>query len=267
MGNIDSANLSGMNILVTRPQEQQQELVNLIKAADGQAICFPTLEIAPTEKQDALTAQLSNLDRFDMAVFVSPNAARFVFDALQAESLALPPSLLLACVGKGCSKAVLERGYTVHAIPVDGIGSEGLLKHELMQVVEGKRIIIFRGNGGRELLEQTLAERGAQVEYSECYQRRAPRRDASGLIRDWQQKGIHMITITSTQALRNLWSMLGDDAGTLITSTPMVVISKRIAETAIDMGCSRDNVLVASDTSDAAIVTAIKKWRMHQKAI
>lgn len=76
-----------------------------------------------------------------------------------------------------------------------------------------------------------------------------------------------MITITSTQALRNLWSMLGDDAGTLITSTPMVVISKRIAETAIDMGCSRDNVLVASDTSDAAIVTAIKKWRMHQKAI
>jgi len=267
MESIDSVSLSGTRVLITRPKDQQQQLADLIATANGIAVCFPTLEIAPTEKQDALKEQLRRLDQFDIAIFVSPNAAHFTFEALQEDALSLPSSLILGCVGKGCSKAVQEKGYTVHAIPVEGIGSEGLLKHELMQAVSGKRIIIFRGNGGRELLEQALTERGAHVEYAECYRRRIPGTDATSLVSNWKQKRIDIVTITSTQALKNLWQMLRDDAHTLITSTPMIVISDRIAQVAIDMGCSRNNVVIASDTSDAAIVNAIKQWRLQQKAI
>lgn len=267
MGTTDPANLSGINVLVTRPKDQQHELVELITAANGKAVCFPTLEIGPTEEQDALKRRLRELTQFDIAIFVSPNAAHYVFQALQEESLALPDSLRLACVGKGCSRTVEEKGYTVHAVPLEGIGSEGLLKHALMQKVAGKRIIIFRGNGGRELLAQALTERGAHVEYAECYRRRAPDTDPTRLLENWKRKAIHLVTITSTQALKNLWSMLGEDAGQLIRSTPMIVISDRIAKTAIDMGCSRNNVVVTTDTSDESIVAAIKQWRLQQKAI
>jgi uroporphyrinogen-III synthase len=267
MGSTESASLSGVRILVTRPKDQQQELIDLISAAGGEAISFPTLEIGPTSDRDSLKHRLHELQRFDIAIFVSPNAARYVFEALREESLTLPESLLLACVGKGCSKTVQDNGYKVQAIPVDGIGSEGLLQHRIMQDVSGKHIIIFRGNGGRELLAQALTERGARVEYAECYERGLPDTDSAPLIQDWKKKAVHLVTITSTQALKNLWQMLGDDAVSLIPATPMIVISERIAQTAIDMGCSRNTVKITDDTSDAAIVATIKQWRLQQKAI
>jgi uroporphyrinogen-III synthase len=55
-----------------------------------------------------------------------------------------------------------------------------------MQAVAGKRCVIFRGIGGRDVLAKTLRERGAEVEFAECYRRINPRRDAGELARLWQ---------------------------------------------------------------------------------
>ncbi len=265
--------LNEVTVLVTRPEYQQQNLVNLIEREGGTADCFATLEITATEQQSALEASLRNLDSFDIAIFVSPNAARFVFETLQTHGLELPNSIALACVGKGCSAAIEAQGYKADAIPVHGIGSEGLLKHDLLQSVEGKRIVIFRGDGGRELLADTLRQRGAHVEYTECYRRRVP--DANPdklveLIERWLAGKINIVTITSSQAFTNLWALLGDKAETLIPSIPMVVLSERIAQTAHAAGC-KNNIMVSNDTSDRAIVDTIiqwrKQWRLRQKTL
>ena len=257
--------LRNIHVLVTRPEDQQQNLVELIKHEGGDAFRFPTIEIAPTEYQQHLHETLRHLEQFNLAVFISPNAAQFVFEALSDLGLRLPDSLLLACVGKGCARAVEEQGYTVHAMPVSGIGSEGLLKHELMQVMQGKRVVIFRGNGGRELLADSLRERGAEVEYCECYRRKAPDVDAGPLIKQWRDGKIQVVTITSTQALKNLKQMIGEDAVDLLQGTPLIALSERIGEVATGMGC-RD-VWVTGDTSDVAIVDAIKQWRLKQNSI
>jgi len=257
--------LRNIHVLVTRPEDQQQNLVELIESEGGEAVRFPTLEIAPTEHQQELRNTLQHLDQYNLAVFISPNAAQFVFDALSKLGLRLPDSLLLGCVGKGCARAVEEQGYTLHAMPVSGIGSEGLLKHELMQLVEGKRVVIFRGNGGRELLADSLRERGAEVEYCECYRRKTPDVDATPLVKRWRNDGVQVVTITSTQALKNLERMIGDDAGHLLRDTPLVALSERIAEVASRMGCKE--VRVTSDTSDTAIVDAIKQWRLKQNSL
>jgi len=257
--------LRHIHVLVTRPEDQQQNLVELIESEGGEAIRFPTIEIAPTEHQQKLHDTLSHLDQYNLAVFISPNAAQYFFDSLSQLGLSLPDSLLLACVGKGCARAVEEHGYTVHAIPVSGIGSEGLLNHELMQLVQGKRVIIFRGNGGRELLAESLRKRGAEVEYCECYRRKPPDVDATPLVKRWGRDGVQVVTITSTQALKNLKQMIGEDAGHLLRDTPLVALSERIAEVASGMGCKE--VLVTSDTSDLAIVDTIKQWRLKQNSL
>ena len=257
--------LRNIHVLVTRPEDQQQNLVELIESEGGEAIRFPTIEIAPTEHQEELQATLQHLDEFNIAVFISPNAAQFVFESLSKLNLRLPDSLLLACVGKGCARAVEEKGYTLHAMPVSGIGSEGLLQHELMQLVEDKRVVIFRGNGGRELLADRLRERGARVEYCECYRRKMPDADTTPLVKQWRNGGIQVVTITSTQALKNLQSMIGDEAVHLLQDTPLVALSERIADVASDLGCKE--VLVTSDTSDLAIVDAIKQWRLKQNSL
>ncbi|MGW8247148.1 MAG: uroporphyrinogen-III synthase [Acidiferrobacterales bacterium] len=257
--------LRNVHVLVTRPEDQQQNLVELIESEGGEAIRFPTIEIAPTEQQQKLHDTLQHLDQFNIAVFISPNAAQFVFNTLSELGLHLPDSLLLACVGKGCARAVEEQGYMLHAMPVSGIGSEGLLQHELMQLVEGKRVVIFRGNGGRELLADSLRERGAEVEYCECYRRKMPDIDTTPLVKQWRNGEVQVVTITSTQALKNLRSMIGDDAGHLLQDTPLVALSERIAEVATELGCKE--VLVTGDTSDIAIVDAIKQWRMKQNSL
>ena len=257
--------LANLNVLVTRPEDQQQHLVDLIEAEGGQATRFPTIEIAPTEQQQQLREALRQLDRFSLAVFVSPNAARFVFKTLDELGLDLPDSLLVACVGKGCTRAVEQQGHSVHAIPLSGIGSEGLLKHELLQMMDGKRVIIFRGNGGRELLADKLRERGAEVTYCECYRRKIPDVDATDLVERWRNGDLHVVTITSTQALKNLKQMIGEGATDLLATTPLVALSERIADTASDMGCKQ--VSITEDTNDLAIVAAIKKWHLQQKSL
>jgi len=259
MAPADGKALSRLTVLVTRPEYQQSNLVQLIESEGGNAWCFATLAIAPVADQEKLAEQLQRLDQFDIAVFVSPNAADYAFQALDENSLHLPASLKLACVGKGCAQAVEQHGRGVDALPVAGIGSDGLLQHELLQDVAGKRVIIFRGNGGRELLADTLTQRGAQVEYCECYRRTAPESDASELINAWQNGGIDVVTVTSTQALKNLRSMLGEHADALLSTTPVIAISRRIADTARELGSQL--VLVTDDTSDDAIVDCIKRWR------
>jgi len=257
--------LRNIRVLVTRPEDQQQNLVGLIESEGGEAIRFPTIEIAPTEHQQNFHDTLRRLDQFNIAVFISPNAAHFVFETLSKLDLRLPDSLLLACVGKGCARTVEEQGYTLHAMPVSGIGSEGLLQHELMQLVAGKHVVIFRGNGGRELLADSLRERGAEVEYCECYRRKMPEVDTAPLVRRWRDGEVQVVTITSTQALKNLRQMLGEDGDRLLQETPLVALSERIAEVASGMGCKQ--VLVTTDTSDVAIVDVIKQWRLKQKSL
>lgn len=261
MGPPDPPILDGVTILVTRPEYQQQRLSDLIQQEGGIPYCFPTLEIAPVDNAQHLGDTLKRLDEYDIAVFVSPNAATHAFDALKANGLSLPTGLLLACVGKGCAGAVEEHGFRVGAMPVSGIGSEGLLEHDALKSVQNKRIVIFRGNGGRELLAEELTRRGASVDYCECYQRQIPATDPAPLVDKLASGSIDVVTITSTQALKNLWTMAGDRAASFLSSLPVVVISERIGDTATGMGCS--HVLVAEDTSDEAVVDAIKQWRRH----
>ena len=251
--------LDGLTILVTRPEYQQQILSGLIEQEGGTPYCFPTLEIVPLDNTQQLIDTLGRLGEYDIAVFVSPNAATYVFDTLRSSDLSMPGSLLLACVGKGCTKTVEDHGFQVAITPASGIGSEGLLAHDVLKSVQNKRIVIFRGNGGRELLAEELTRRGAKVDYCECYQRRIPRTDPAPLTDELENGHIDVVTITSTQALKNLWVMLGDKAAAFLTSLPVVVISERIGDTASNMGFG--HVLVTKDTSDQAIVDTIKQWR------
>jgi len=265
MAQPDLGTLNNVNVLVTRPIDQQGKLVELIEAEGGRAVSFPTIEIAPTNEPRQLVDILRKLDSFNLAVFVSPNAAHFVFAELKNNQLELPEALLLACVGKGCAQSVEENGYTVHAMPVSGIGSEGLLQHELLQVMQGKRVVIFRGNGGRELLADSLRERGAEVVYSECYRRKIPDTDPASLLEQWHSGGIDYVTITSTQAFTNLAKMIGSEGNQLLSNTPLIALSERIANVAENSGCQF--VITTSDTSDHAIVSAIKQWHLKQKSL
>jgi len=111
-----------------------------------------------------------------------------------------------------------------------------LLALPQLQDVSGQHILIVRGDGGREKLKETLEQRGATVEYIEAYRRQLPKRNPANLIQNWAAMA-EVVTVTSNQVLDNLFTLLGEDAASLLQKTPLLVVSQRMAEHATERGC------------------------------
>jgi uroporphyrinogen-III synthase len=231
--------LRGRGILVTRPREQAAGLARLIEQAGGRAILFPAIEIEDLPPPSAL----ANLERFDIAIFISPTAASKVMARLSA----WPSGLRAAAVGAGTRRELERHRMTKVISPRAGADSEALL--EELRDVAGKRIVIFRGEGGRELLGETLRQRGARVEYAECYRRRRPAASSSFEKPD-------AVTVSSAQGLANLFELL-DPA--MLRSKPLFVPHPRIAEEARARGVRE--VLVAGPGDEQMLDALVAYFR------
>lgn len=262
--------LAGRHIVVTRPQQQSVLLSSMISAAGGIPVLFPLLTIHPVQEaerhilHDVLRQLAAGI--FDWAVFVSPNAIEKTFDELHALGLRWPEAdnVRVAVVGKGSERALTQRHVSPHKIisPSVRYDSEGLLALPELQAaqMQGRRVMIFRGNGGRDLIAQTLRERGASVGYVTCYRRSAPQgaaADTPMLQTLWQQGQLDAITLTSSEGLRHLHSLLGEAGRTLLESTPLFVPHARIAEEARRLGLSR---IVATNAGDAGLLAGLIEY-------
>jgi uroporphyrinogen-III synthase len=213
---LGSEALKGHGILVTRPGERAGNLARLIERAGGRAHLVPAIEIEDLPAPPAL----GELESFDLAVFVSPTAAAKVMARVKA----WPQRLRAAAVGGGTRRELERHGVANVISPQSGADSEALLAVAEMRQVAGKRIVIFRGDGGRELLGDTLRSRGARVEYAACYRRARPRAP-----RLWKEDEVDAITVSSSQGLANLFEVL-DPA--FLRARPLFVPHPRVAESA-----------------------------------
>lgn len=230
--------LNGLKVLVTRPQTQATVLSDLIAAQGGIAISFPVITI----KKLATAVQAdSKLSDAAMIIFVSRNAVNyFIAD--------LANTIQCVAIGKGTAEAMQEKGLRVDLQPEKAIGSEGLLAIPELEDVSGKKIIIVRGKGGRELLADTLIARGATISYIEVYERciASPSEEQCGaaLLAD-------TIVCTSVAGVTNLKQLLENKFETVLIK-PLVVLSERIKQHAISLGFKQVNV--SADASDQAIM-------------
>jgi uroporphyrinogen-III synthase len=164
--------LHELTIVVTRPREQAAQLAQRIEQAGGIPLLFPLLEITAVPDTRPLIEQVSRLGKFELAIFISPNAVHYGIAAIRTIG-ELPPKLKIATVGQGSAKALLEEGVVSVIAPTERFDSEGLLALPELQDVSGWRVLIFRGDGGhaqgarrkrrvRHLLpaQQTATERG-----------------------------------------------------------------------------------------------------------
>jgi uroporphyrinogen-III synthase len=227
--------LAGIHVLVTRPAHQARELADRVRAAGGDPILFPVLEILDTTNQRPLLDLIERLDEFDLAIFVSPNAVRKAMNRI-GERRTLPARLKIAAVGQGTARELGNFGVNEVIAPTIRFDSEALLDTPELTQVEGKHVVIFRGDGGRELLGETLLKRGASVEYAECYRRTRPDMDIVPLLLAWASGKINAITITSSEGLRNLCDMIGEAGQAPLKKTPLFASHERIVQAARKLG-------------------------------
>lgn len=246
--------LRGRTIVVTRPRAQASRLAGWIAEHGGEAVIFPLLEISPVADPAPLQAAIARLGTYSLAIFISPNAVDFGLPAILANH-AWPASLRAVAIGQSSVALLARYGIDNALAPVDRFDSEALLElPELQQTcVAGKRVLIFRGNGGRELLADTLRERRAEVDYVACYQRSAPA-DAAPLQALWRNGRLDALTISSSEGLRNLVDLLDAPTRACLRSTPLFVPHPRIAELAQALAMQR---VILTEAADAGIIAAL----------
>jgi uroporphyrinogen-III synthase len=248
--------LTGLKIVVTRPRDQAVQLAQSIEQAGGVPLLFPLLDIAAVQDTKPLYEQIARLEQFKLAIFISPNAVHYGITAIRTAG-ELPPKLKIATVGQGSAKTLRELGIAHVIAPTERFDSEGLLALPELQNVAGWRVMIFRGDGGRELLGDTLKARGATVEYATCYQRSKLQQDAGVLLDDLPD----VITVTSSEALGHLWQMLDNNAQAILRATPLFVPHARIAELARQQGWQQVQLAGAGDEG---MLSALIDWAIQR---
>jgi uroporphyrinogen-III synthase len=227
--------LAGRRVVVTRPGGQTAHIAALIRAAGGEPVLFPALAILDAEDLRPLLALIDRLDAFDLAIFVSANAVNKALDLVHARR-AWPAGLHVATVGRGSERELRRRGFAAVVAPSERFDSEALLDLPQLKDVQGKRVVIFRGDGGRELLGDTLSARGAVVEYAECYRRGRPQVDVAPLLALAARRELDAFTVTSSEGLANLYDMLGEAGRQWFRQTPLFAPHERIAAAARALG-------------------------------
>jgi len=237
--------LRGRRVLVTRPAERAHGLVERIAAAGGEPVVFPVIEIMPLEPP-----AVADAGEFDAVLFVSPAAVTHGLPALALGGAGRPR---IGAVGPATARALEAAGVTVDIRPPGSSDSEGLLEHDALQApaIAGRRVLIVRGEGGREHLAARLVERGAAVEYAEVYRRARPAGHDPAAVADCD-----IVTATSIEGLDNLLAMIVPGDGGLLRSRPLAVASARIAEHARTLGFTGP-VVGADRAGDEGLMAAI----------
>ncbi len=240
--------LAGLSIVVTRPRDQSRGLAASLQALGAEPVVLPLLEVAPATDQAALQAFVKRAANCRLLIFISPNAVHYGMAALHR----IADGVRVAAVGQGTAKALRKLQVEQVVVPAERFDSEGLLALPELQQVAGWDIAILRGDGGRELLGETLAARGAKVEYVTCYQRRKPALDAEA----WLAARPDVITVTSSEALAHLWQGLGETAVLLARTTTLFVAHPRIAAIAQSQGWRQVVTVAAGDDGMCAGLVA-----------
>ena len=257
MNNAGPATLEGVTVVVTRPADQGDDLCRAIVARSGRAVHFPVLEIRPVEDNDKLTGLLARLESYNLAIFVSRNAVTAAAARIKHD---WPAQLPIAAVGKSTAQALQRQWGRAVIAPDNQYNSEALLALPELQWVSNKRIIIFRGTGGRDLLANALSCRGANVEYAEVYRRTMPGYRLAALRK---HDPIDIIVVTSNEGLTNLVRMAETDQRDWLLNMPLVVISRRTATLAIELGF-KHTPWVAQQADDNGLLTTLIAWNSQR---
>ncbi len=240
--------LHRLKVLVTRPKQRADGLCRLIEQAGGTAMRFAVIEISEPEDTSSRDFAREHIADFELAIFISPTAVEKTLDFLDT----IPAELRISAIGSRTADALEKKGLGIDIKP-DGHDTESLLSQPLLQhgQIAGKKIVIFRGEGGRELLADTLKSRGAEVIYADMYRRSSP---SSATQLDQYLLETDVITVSSNEGLQNLYD-LASDKHSLICHN-LVVPGERACKLAKTLGFG--NIIVAKNATDEAIVDALK---------
>ncbi|MBL4297355.1 uroporphyrinogen-III synthase [Vibrio fluvialis] len=241
-----------MAVLVTRPDAQGLELCQQLTQLGIDALHHPLIAI---EAGADLPLLLPELYHCDILIAVSQHAVTFTHQFLQSERSLWPTSAIYLAVGQKTAHVLSKLSAQPVHYP-DISDSEHLLALPELHSVQGKSITILRGNGGRELIFDTLVERGARVCYREVYQRVDLPFAGDVCVAAWQQAGVDTLVITSSHQLMFFVSQLTASSLSWVLGLKLLVPSDRIAHDAKALGFQ--TIVTTGSAANPDLVAALQ---------
>ncbi|MCQ9123928.1 uroporphyrinogen-III synthase [Rodentibacter caecimuris] len=225
-----------MAILVTRPDERGKQLADLLNQAGWVALYLPLFTFASGKELESLPGKLDRLKSGDYVFLVSKSAVDFSAKTLKEVGFHWREDLQYFTVGQRTAQHFACQSEQFIRYPIEQENSEGLLALPQMQQLNGKQILILRGNGGREYFTEQAKKRGAMVETVECY-RREPiiyNNDEQSSI--YKRSGVDTLVVTSLEILHALIKFVPETEQSWLKSCKLVTVSARIADVAKSQG-------------------------------
>ncbi|MGR5169117.1 uroporphyrinogen-III synthase [Vibrio astriarenae] len=238
-----------MSVLITRPDEPGRQLTQHLNQVGIAAHHFPLISILPSNKNHQLQ---HDLECADIVIAVSQYAVTYADKSIKH----WPSQCLYFAIGSKTALQLEQVTKKTVYTPEIHESEHFLLLPELSQShIFKKKVIILRGNGGRDLIREQLSARGAYVEYREVYQRKNIKFDSKLAITEWQDNLIQHVVITSSEQLNHLLSMCRGNKSWLVERC-IYVPSERIAQEAKALGFTQ--VVCTHGASNTVITRALQ---------
>jgi uroporphyrinogen-III synthase len=262
---INPNSLSGLTVLITRPSNQVESLRRAIESGGAKVLSLPLIEIRALNDAQAiqdLKDKVLQLDCYQSLIFVSNNAVSFGGEVINNYWPQFPLKVDVIAVGPTTAEAASERFACEVIQPTSGMTSEDILRLPQLQDVSEKKIGIVRGQGGRELLADTLRERGAIVDYLEAYSRTPIDYTSADFCNRLLEAGVNVLTVSSGESLDRLTHLLVDNRKKL-QQLNLLVPSQRVGRQAENAGYQQ--VHSASGADPLSFVSALGELGTNQE--
>lgn len=242
-----------MNVLVTRPDERGEQLVQWLAERQIFAIHQPILRIEAGKELPQLPSILSRLNAGDFVFAVSKNAVDFSVKALKETGFKWRSDLRYLAVGQGTANYFCSQSEQPVCYPTDSENSEGLLNLSELQELNGKQIVILRANAGREHFREQAKLRGAVVEPVECYQRLLWADNLPEKLSLAKRSGIDTLIVTSGEILKTLIEQTQEEDRSWLFSCRIIVVGKRVASIAQQAGWKAELITISEKADNQSL--------------
>ena len=217
-------------LISSRPQGANVQLSDDLKNSEIKLLSFPLTEIHPLNNYQIFDGVIENIKTYQHIIFISTNAVHFFLERVKKLSLQIPKNLIFSSIGP-TTKLLLQKKLSVDVhSPIKTFDSEHLLKEKIYNNVEGQKILIIRGEGGRETLKNALEEKGAIVNYGECYVRKYVDIDLNQLKNDLVNYHHQFFLFSSTNSAKHFIHQLSKVDSSWLQNIKIIVNHKKIGQ-------------------------------------
>ena len=229
--------LKGKRIVITRSAEQAAETVEMVKAAGGVPVVFPTIEIVPPASWEPVDKAIARLHTYQWVIFTSVNGVRFFTKRM--EELGIPISTLernrLCAIGPATAEELEKAGLKVNLVPERFVAESVLEALKGQGDLKGAKILLPRAEVARDTLPKGLKSAGALVDVVTVY--RTARANPPQELKDEVLKA-DVLTFTSPSTLMNFLEIMGDQAQEATNGKLVACIGPVTAAKAEELGVS-----------------------------